>query len=60
MRACAGKVSGSASRSKETDCENEVCLPEQFVGLSKEVPRFRRHKSMPSRRISRINGVRSM
>ena len=55
-----GKVGCASRRFVEVHAMHEVGFGEQSAGLGEEVSGFRGQSSIPSRRISRINGVRSL
>jgi hypothetical protein len=54
-----GEVCRAAARFVEIDVKHGVGFAEQSSGFGEEVSGFRRQSSIPSRRISRISGVRS-
>jgi hypothetical protein len=55
-----GEVCRAACCFVEIDVEHGIGLGEQPPGFGDEVSGFRRQSSIPSRRISRISGVRSL
>jgi hypothetical protein len=53
------EIGGSAGVFAEVDGENSPSVRERLARLVEVTPRLRLHRSMPSRRISCISGVRS-
>jgi hypothetical protein len=53
------QISGAPRRIIKGDLQNGLGFQKQSVGLAEELRRFRRHRSRPSRRISRMSGERS-
>jgi len=56
----AREIGGAARRFVEIDVTQDVGFAEQSMSFGEKVSGFGRQNSIPSRRISRISGVRSL
>jgi hypothetical protein len=54
-----GKIGGAAGGIREIDAEGGCRFVKQLAGFAQISGSLRRHRSMPSRRISCMRGVRS-